>query len=57
VSSALINRAERPRLQNFIVGLGGREITREDIDGIIDSLLAGDGPIQRWIGLREESNG
>lgn len=55
--AALINRGARPHLHNFIVGLGGREITREDISGIIDSLLAGDGPVQQFVGLREESHG
>jgi pyruvate ferredoxin oxidoreductase alpha subunit len=57
VSAALINRATRPRLRNFIVGLGGREITREDINGMIDGLLAGNGPVQQFVGLREEPHG
>ena len=59
VSGALVNEKERPMLMNFIIGLGGRDITFDDFYRIAD--IAGDalkkGKVEQvvhWINLRTE---
>jgi pyruvate ferredoxin oxidoreductase alpha subunit len=58
VSSALINTQARPLVSNIIYGLGGRDLTVNEIQQVVqkanqeveDGKL--DGSIQRWIGVR-----
>jgi pyruvate ferredoxin oxidoreductase alpha subunit len=40
VNSALSRLETRPQTLNFIAGLGGRNITKEDIEGMFSALLA-----------------
>ena len=55
--AALYDAEVRPRLVNFIGGLGGRELTPEMMDDMADTTkraAAGeDVPTVRWIGVRE----
>ncbi len=59
VSGALVNEKERPILLNFIIGLGGRDITFADFDYIAEeagkALESGDAgwPIH-WVNLKTE---
>ncbi len=58
VSSALINTESRPMMSNIIYGLGGRDMTVNELEVIYkdaqDEVNAGklNGAIQRWIGVR-----
>ncbi|MBN2899342.1 MAG: pyruvate ferredoxin oxidoreductase [Clostridia bacterium] len=40
VNSALVTLKERPETLNFIGGLGGRDITKQDIRGVFDTLIS-----------------
>ncbi|WP_297535602.1 pyruvate synthase subunit PorA, partial [Thermococcus sp.] len=57
-SRALVNLDERPKLVDFIVGLGGRDVTFGQLDealAIAQKALAGEEyPEVSWIGLRKE---
>ena len=58
ISSALINTPARPLMSDIIYGLGGRDMTVNDLEEIIseanDEVKAGklNGTIQRWVGVR-----
>ena len=58
VSSALINTSARPLMSDLIYGLGGRDMTVNELEGIYkdaqEEVNAGklNGSIQRWIGVR-----
>ena len=58
ISSSLINTSARPLMSNLIYGLGGRDMTVNELEGIIsdaqDNVNAGKlkGSIQEWIGVR-----
>jgi len=51
VGAALYSGSHRPALSNFLVGIGGREVTPALIRAIFDRLLAGEGPATRWMDL------
>jgi len=51
VSAALYGGPHHPVLSNFIVGIGGREVTPAHIRAMFDRLLAGEGPETRWMDL------
>jgi pyruvate ferredoxin oxidoreductase alpha subunit len=55
--AALYDAERRPRMVNFIGGLGGRELTPEMMDEMADlTRRAGEGedvPVVSWIGVRE----
>ncbi len=55
--AALYDAEQRPRMVNFIGGLGGREVTPEMMDEMADlTRRAGEGedvPVVSWIGVRE----
>ena len=57
-SRALINESEKPIIVDFIVGLGGRDVTFKDLDealAIAQKALAGEEFDEvNWIGLRKE---
>ncbi|ASI99285.1 pyruvate synthase subunit PorA [Thermococcus celer] len=57
-SRALINESEKPRIVDFILGLGGRDVTFRDLDEVMDiskRALAGEEFDEvNWIGLRKE---
>jgi len=40
VAAALLESTPRPALQNFVAGLGGRDISRDDIKAMFDKLRA-----------------
>jgi len=40
VAAALLESTPRPTLQNFVAGLGGRDISRDDIKAMFDKLRA-----------------
>ncbi len=59
VSGALANEKERPMLMNFIIGLGGRDITFSDFDEMagISMKALESGKVEEpvhWINLRKE---
>ncbi|ASA78128.1 pyruvate synthase subunit PorA [Thermococcus sp. 5-4] len=57
-SRALINESEKPKIVDFILGLGGRDVTFKDLDealAIAQKALAGEEFDEvNWIGLRKE---
>jgi len=58
ISSSLINTSARPLMSNLVYGLGGRDMTVNELEEIIsyaqDEVNAGklNGSIQKWIGVR-----
>lgn len=54
VSSALSELEEKPRLYNYVYGLGGREITSAQISGVLEQIQDERLSLEmRYIGLRE----
>ncbi|WP_457752391.1 pyruvate synthase subunit PorA [Thermococcus sp.] len=57
-SRALINESEKPAIVDFILGLGGRDVTFKDLDAalnIAEKALKGEEFSEvNWIGLRKE---
>jgi pyruvate ferredoxin oxidoreductase alpha subunit len=58
VRAALYPLAKRPLMQNFIAGLGGREVTIENVTQMVETLqksvqLGKAEPETHWIGVRE----
>ncbi len=55
VKSALFSLEKRPSVYSVIAGLGGRDVTPQDMSGIIEHVLAADGPGERPVfwGLKE----
>jgi pyruvate/2-oxoacid:ferredoxin oxidoreductase alpha subunit len=51
VSAALYAGPHHPALSNFMVGIGGREVTPVHIRDMFERLLAGKGPETRWMDL------
>jgi pyruvate ferredoxin oxidoreductase alpha subunit len=61
VASALAGSAARPALLNFVAGLGGRDISRNDVEQMFDQLQGvtvqpGDGRV-RFVGVQENNHG
>lgn len=57
--AAFANESRRPLFQNFILGLGSRDVRLEDLEGIIGALrkAAEEGKVgenPRWVGLKGE---
>ena len=48
VRSALYSLKKRPRLSNYIAGLGGRDITEKDLEGMIAKVRSGKEGVE-WI--------
>ncbi|ACJ16971.1 pyruvate:ferredoxin oxidoreductase, alpha subunit [Thermococcus onnurineus NA1] len=57
-SRALVNESEKPKIVDFILGLGGRDVTFKDLDealAIAQKALTGEEFEEvNWIGLRKE---
>ncbi|WP_012544673.1 transketolase C-terminal domain-containing protein [Coprothermobacter proteolyticus] len=58
IATALVNETNKPLLGNVIAGLGGRDITMEDIEHVFDlgfkALEKGNfEPLVSWVGVRE----
>lgn len=45
---------ERPAVQGFVLGLGGRDVTPEVLDGVLERATAGEAPgrLDLWVGLK-----
>lgn len=60
VASAVAKGSARPLLRNFVAGLGGRDISLEDIAGAFRELAAGSagggGKTVRWVNLGVETD-
>jgi len=58
ISGAMINASDNPIMNNYIYGLGGRDLTMDHIRSIYDDLIANaeagalQQPLQQFIGLR-----
>lgn len=55
-NSALLSQGKRPILRNYVVGLGGRSISKADIEGIFNELLTLTGQPEEavaFVNLRE----
>ncbi|MEM0126622.1 MAG: hypothetical protein QXT48_05660 [Thermoplasmatales archaeon] len=50
--SALYDMKDRPRMVNFIAGLGGREISKQEVVKMFELTEKKDTPLVNWIGLR-----
>jgi pyruvate ferredoxin oxidoreductase alpha subunit len=58
IRAAMYNAAKRPPLLSFICGLGGREVTLEDVykaaDLCFEAAASGKSPLKtQWLGVRE----
>ena len=55
VRAALCNRQDRPLVFGYVVGLGGRDVTKAVLEEIYKATKDGDVPSDKsvWIGLRE----
>ncbi len=57
VSGVLINEKEKPAIMDFILGLGGRDITQDDFFTIADkakkAMETGNAEMVTWINLKE----
>jgi pyruvate/2-oxoacid:ferredoxin oxidoreductase alpha subunit len=53
IKAAVANLKNRPKLHGFIAGLGGREVTVEDIIKIADDVLSGRAQELNWVGLKD----
>ena len=58
IRAALYNADRRPPLVSFICGLGGREVTLEDVykatDMCYEAAKSGKSPLKTtWLGVRE----
>lgn len=49
ISSAFYEEKEKPGLRNFMVGLGGRDVTFDRINRIYEMTKTGEGKKQEWI--------
>lgn len=54
IRSALFEQSNRPKMLNYIYGLGGRDITVEQILSVFEDLQKPEGkPMVRYLGVRE----
>ncbi|MCI4463238.1 MAG: pyruvate ferredoxin oxidoreductase [Caldisericum sp.] len=55
IRNALFEAENKPKLQSYVYGLGGRDIFKSDIKKVFEELLSGnvDSQTQKYIGLRE----
>ncbi len=54
VKNALYNADSKPKLQSYVFGIGGRDISDEHIEGVFKRLLSGDvSDREEYINLRE----
>ncbi|MBN2422068.1 pyruvate ferredoxin oxidoreductase [Candidatus Woesearchaeota archaeon] len=54
LKNALYNANNKPKLQSYIFGLGGRDIYEEDIESVFNDLISNNiDPNKRYIGVRE----
>lgn len=51
--SVLYELASKPRITNYIFGLGGRDIYPEEIENIYQDLISGNGNQINYLGIRE----
>lgn len=54
VGAALYGSSHRPSLASFLAGIGGRDITPNEVRRMFGHLLSGSVPETRWIDLEEE---
>lgn len=52
VVGALYGAKQRPRVRNFVAGIGGRDITPQTVDEMFTALLKDRGPEVDWVGLK-----
>ncbi len=53
VSAALYSGAERPVLTSFLAGIGGRDITPNEVRAMFETLLSGAVPVTHWQDLEK----
>jgi pyruvate/2-oxoacid:ferredoxin oxidoreductase alpha subunit len=54
IRSAFCGTEETPNISSFVAGIGGRDISVEDIKQIADGLLADDACRMEWVGIDNE---
>jgi len=52
VVGALYGSRHRPRVRDFVAGIGGRDITPQAVDEMFTALLKDRGPEVDWVGLK-----
>ena len=52
VRSALYEAKHRPKLSNYIYGLGGRDVRPEELRSVYDNLMSGSGESVNYLGVR-----
>ncbi len=55
VAAAIYSGPHHPFLTNYMVGLGGREVTPQLVRAIFDRLLGAEGPGTRWMDLPQDA--
>jgi pyruvate/2-oxoacid:ferredoxin oxidoreductase alpha subunit len=54
VASALYSASDRPTVQSFLSGIGGRDVSPRDVHRMFDALLSGEPTETRWMDLEED---
>jgi pyruvate/2-oxoacid:ferredoxin oxidoreductase alpha subunit len=54
VSAALYTASDRPTVQSFLSGIGGRDVTPRDVHRMFEALLAGEPTETRWMDLEDD---
>ncbi|MBN2111598.1 pyruvate ferredoxin oxidoreductase [Candidatus Woesearchaeota archaeon] len=52
ISSAMLNSAKKPKLCNYIFGLGGRDTSMQDIEKVFEDLMNGKPKALNYLGVR-----
>jgi len=52
VCASLYNSKDRPRLCNYIYGLGGRDVRPQELAGVFDQLINGTCKEMNFMGVR-----
>ena len=53
IRSALFDSAKKPKLTNYIFGLGGRDTSKEDIEKVFNEIISGKSLALNYLGVRE----
>jgi pyruvate ferredoxin oxidoreductase alpha subunit len=52
IRSALYDSSERPRLVNYVYGLGGRDVRPDELRSVYEALIANKGETMNFLGVR-----
>jgi len=55
IKGAIYSLANRPKIYDFIAGLGGRDVTPEDIEEMVDMTISEKAHEVNWFGLKDSA--